>query len=357
MFTKKHLIVVHGMGTHSTDSIGKQVSEALQTALRSYPSMNTRKIEDLVDIIPFAYDDVFEKFRQERAASSDTLLKEMGRLNVTAESLPGAIAEIAQVEIQLGGDTFFDTHWLDVLLYRFTMFNETIRLRLAGKIADSVAAVGGSNVHVLGHSLGTALVHDALAKSFGPDNAVDENGRAVNLNPVTHKLGGVHLVANVSRALQTFIKVGSSIVRPGKLGCVSTFFEYRHRLDPITRIRPFTPTDNGGWVTHDVFVADYALIEPSAVTQVNVHDLGHYLSIPEVHQVMFEMLFNFVPNQSERDVVEQAFFQTTLQGQAQALQAAFGHVGTDVNDGAILDLLSAWKQFKDFVVNLGGKFI
>jgi hypothetical protein len=164
------------------------------------------------------------------------------------------------------------------------------------------------------------------------------------------------MVANVSRALQTFIKAGSSIVRPGKLGCVSNFFEYRHKLDPITRIRPFTPTDNGGWVTHDVFVANYALIEPTAVTRANVHDLGHYLAIPEVHQVLFDLLIGFTPKKAERKEAEQQFFATTVQGKATALQAAFGNVGTDLNDGAIRDLLDAWKQLKDLVVNFGEKF-
>jgi hypothetical protein len=355
MFEQKHLIVVHGMGVHTEKTIEDEVVLALNKALNSYESKATARIQDLVKIVPVAFDDVFEKFRKDRAAASESLLKRLEGVN-GAQFLGGVVQEIAQVEADLGGDEFFDTHWLDVLLYRLTMLNESIRLRMAKKVVDSILAVGGSNVHVRAHSLGTAVLHDALAKAYGPDNLVDESGRTLNLHPVTHRLGGIHMVANVSRALQTFIKVGSSIVRPGKLGCVSTFFEYRHKLDPITRIRPFTPTDNGGWVTHDVFVANYALIEPTAVTQMNVHDLGHYLAIPEVHQQLFGMLIDFEPKKAEREAAEKRFFESTVQGKARALQSAFGTVGTDLNEGAILDLLTAWKQFKDLVVTFGETF-
>jgi hypothetical protein len=356
MFQKKHLIVVHGMGEHTEKTIQDEVVLALNKALNSYESKAAARIQDLVKIIPVAFDDVFEKFRKDRAATAESLLKQLEGVN-GARFLGGVVQEIARVEANLGGDEFFDTHWVDVLLYRLTLLNESIRLRTAKKVVDTILAAGGaSNVHVLAHSLGTAVLHDALAKTYGPDNLVDESGKALNLNPVTHRLGGIHMIANVSRALQTFIKVGSSIVRPGKLGCVSTFFEYRHKLDPITRIRPFTPTDNGGWVTHNVFVSNYALVEPTAVTRVNVHDLSHYLAIPEVHQKLFAMLIGFVPKKAEKKVAEQKFFDSTVQSKAKALQSTFGNVGTDLNEGAILDLLTTWKQLKDVVVTLGETF-
>jgi hypothetical protein len=355
MFAKKHLVVVHGMGVHTEASFKDEVTLALNKALNSYSSQATAKIEDFVDIIPVAYDSVFQQFRQNRAGSAEPLLKQLEGIG-GAGLIGGLAQEIARIETDLGGDDFFDTHWFDVLLYRVTMLNEKIRLQVAAKIVDSILAVGGSNVHVLAHSLGTAVVHDTLAKAYGPDNLVNDQGRALNLNPSTHRLGGIHLVANVSRVLQTFIKIGSSIVRPGKLGCVSTFFEYRHKLDPITRVRPFTPTDNGAWVPHNVFAANYALIEPTAVTQANVHDLGHYLAIPAVHQRLFSMLMAFVPKKAEKEAAEQKFFATTVQGKAAALQSAFENVGTELNDGAILDVMTAWKQLKDLVVAQGEVF-
>jgi hypothetical protein len=356
MFTKKHLIVVHGMGSHTEASFKKEITDALGASLKTYDSRKDAKLGDLVKIIAVSYDEFFEEFRKQRAEEGTGVLEMLKKINGTEKLTDSAADEIARIEVNLGKDEFFNTHWLDVLLYRFTLINERIRLKLAQVIAKSIAEVGGANVHVLGHSLGTAVVHDTLAKAFGPENLVDDQGNALNLNPITHRLGGVHMVANVSRALQTFVKLGASIVRPGPLGCTTLFSEYRHKLDPITRIRPFNPTDNGGWVPHDDFVSSYALIEPSAVTQANVHDVGHYLSIPVVHQLLFDIVLDFRPKKAEKDTAEKAFFATTVQGKAQALQAAFGHVGTDFGDGAIADLLTAWKDFKDLVESLGEEF-
>jgi hypothetical protein len=123
------------------------------------------------------------------------------------------------------------------------------------------------------------VLHDALAKGYGPENISSATGRVLNLSTITHRLGGVHMVANVSRALQSFVAVGSSVVRPGELGCTSNFLEYRHRLDPITKIRQFNPTDNDGWVPHDVFKSAYQLIEPTSVSAANART-RHYLLTP-----------------------------------------------------------------------------
>ena len=139
--------------------------------------------------------------------------------------LPAVVDRINQLEATLSKDSFFTTHWLDVILYYLTLLCEPVRLKVAEVVAARIAEVGGANVHVLAHSLGTAVVHDALAKTYGPDNLTASTGKVLNLSPIEHRLGGVHMVANVSRALQTFVKVGSSIVRPGELGCTSVYME------------------------------------------------------------------------------------------------------------------------------------
>jgi hypothetical protein len=266
-----------------------------------------------------------------------------------------AVEQINSIEASLGQDKFFTTHWLDVILYYLTLLCEPIRLKVAEAVAESVAKAGGANVHILAHSLGTAVVHDTLAKSYGPDNLVATSGKVLNLSPVEHRLGGVHMVANVSRALQTFIKVGSSIVRPGPLGCTSAFVEYRHKLDPITRIRPFDPTDNDGWVPHDVFRAAYSLIEPSSVTAANVHGLDHYLITPMVHLPMFRLLFGFRPRKKEQQAGEDAYSEDTVEGKAKALQTALGEFQPTSRE-SLQAVLEAAKALKDMVLGFGEKF-
>jgi hypothetical protein len=72
--------------------------------------------------------------------------------------------------------------------------------------------------------------------------------------------------------------------------------------------------------------------------------------------VLFDLLFGFVPGKAEREAAEAAYFATTVAGKARALQSAFGAVGTDLNEGAIRDLLDAWKQLKDLALSFGEKF-
>ena len=59
MADKPTLIVVHGMGIHTGQSFHKEITEALDYALSLYPNWNGKKINDLVNIVPFGYDDIF----------------------------------------------------------------------------------------------------------------------------------------------------------------------------------------------------------------------------------------------------------------------------------------------------------
>jgi hypothetical protein len=165
----------------------------------------------------------------------------------------------------------------------------------------------------------------------------------------------VHMVANVSRALQTFIKVGSSIVRPGELGCTSVFVEYRHKLDPITMIKPFDPTETGGWIRPEIFRLVYSLITPSSVTAANVHALNHYLTIPVVHLTLFRLLFDFRPKKQEQEAGADAYLATTVEGKAKALQTAFsGLQPTDPE--SLRAMLDAAKALKDMVLGFKEEF-
>ncbi len=353
---RKHLLVVHGMGQHTDESVKAEVADAFTTAFSRYASLKDKKVADLMEIVPVSYAEIFDTFRQQRATSNEGLSEWLAGIN-GMQSLPlQAVAEVNDLEASLAEDTFFNTHWLDVLLYRFTFLSERVRLKVAAAIGKSIVdAQGSTNVHVLGHSLGTAVLHDTLAKAYGPEN-IELDGKAINLNSVSDRLAGIHMVANVSRALQSFVAVGSSIVRPGPLGCAGVFAEYRHRLDPIPMIRQFNPTNNGEWVPQTIFTSVYSLREPTSVTEANVHGLGHYLLTPEVHQLLFRLLFNFAPKKAEKAAGEAAYLATTVLGKAKALQAAFGDLGGAASEESVTKLLKTAKALKDMVQGFGEQF-
>lgn len=352
---KKKLIVVHGMGQHDDVSVKKEVVDAFATAFGFYESLQGKTPSDVLDIVPVSYNSFFDDYRKKLQERSGPIAERLAQIDTSVPFTVQAVQQINGIEAALGKDEFFTTHWLDTILYYLTLLCEPIRLKVAEAVSNAVAEVGGANVHVLGHSLGTAVVHDTLAKAYGPENLVAAPGRVLNLSPVEHRLGGVHMVANVSRALQTFVKVGSSIVRPGPLGCTSVFMEYRHKLDPIARIRPFDPTDNDGWVPHDVFGAAYRLIEPTSVTEANVHALHHYLITPMVHLPMFRLLFGFRPKKEEQEAGQDAYLASTVEGKARALQAALQDFQPS-EPGSLRAVLEAAKALKDMVLGFGEQF-
>jgi len=343
------------MGQHDDTSVEKEVIEGLSTAFGFYESLKGKSVEAHLDILTVSYNSFFDEFRQKLKERTGPLGERFKEIDASVPFTLEAVERIDNLEARLAQDEFFTTHWLDVILYYFTLLCEPIRLKVAEKVATAISEVGGANVHVLGHSLGTAVVHDTLAKAYGPHNLVSGSGKVLNLSPVEHCLGGIHMVANVSRALETFVRVESSIVRPGPLGCTSIFMEYRHKLDPIPKIRPFNPTNIDDWIPRGIFQSVYRLIEPDTVTAANVHDLRHYLASPMVHLPMFRLLFGFRPKKPEQDTGEAAYFAMTVQGKAKALQTAFGDL-QPTNPDSLHALLDAAKALKDMVLGFQEQF-
>ncbi|MGD2064593.1 MAG: hypothetical protein PVF51_13560 [Nitrospirota bacterium] len=353
--SQQTLIIVHGMGQHTADSFRQEVLAACQQAFGLYDSLKDQDVATKFDVVSVAYNDIFDDFRAQAADRAKTLEERLSAIQGALPLAPALAARINGIEAGIHNDSFFTTHWLDVLLYRFTMLSELVRLRLAEKIATTIAGHGPGNVHVLGHSLGTAVVHDTLAKAYGPDQLRDASGADRSLSTTKHRLGSVHMVANVSRALESFVEVKASVVRPGELGCTSDFLEYRHRLDPFTRVRPFDPTDNGRWVSHVTFRNAYSLITPTSVTQANTHAVGHYLLNPLVHLPLFRILFRFRPRKKEVDDASARFFEHTVQTKADRLEQAFADFSPNDPD-SVKDLIDAAQSLKALVESFGEEF-
>lgn len=345
----KSLIVVHGMGKHTEASVKKEVTDALKAIFSRYDTLKQKNPLSEIELSVFGYDNYFEDYRKaiENRGNSDIGTALQAVSTKFGGLMPGAALEIAKLDQSITNDSMFTTHWLDVLLYRFSLLAEPIQLDLATKIAVEVAAKGGPNVHVLGHSLGTSLLHDTLARLYGPE-PMD-----VKLSAIRDKLSCVHMIANVSRLLQSFRKAGASEVRPG-LGCCTNFIQYRHRLDPIPQIKAFTPTNNEGWITHKVWENNYQLVEPSAVTAANVHGLGHYLLDPEVHLPFLRNVMGFRPRSAERSAAQDAFDSTTIRGKAEALQQAMDNL--ELSRQSVSNLLVAAKALKDMAESFGESF-
>ena len=356
--SKPKLIIVPGMGQHTNVSFKNEFVEGCKSAFDLYPSLSGKSPEEYVEIIPVAYNDIFDEHRQKMADRATPIADRLGSIpNMGGGFLAEAISAMTEIESEINEDDFFKTHLLDVLFYRFTVLGEVVRIRLGKEISHAVGTVNGgaSRVHVLGHSLGTAVVHDCLAKLYDDDYVL---GNEDNLSDVMHKLGSVHMVANTSRVLESFVDVARSIVKPGPGGCTRFYREYRHILDPITWPKPFTPTDNGGWISNDSwFFKRYELIRPTSITNEHgdTHDVRHYLANPLVHLQLFKKVCDIELTDEQKQEGHDKYVGLTLQGIADDVQDSLEALKT-LNIENVKGLITSAKALKALVKQLGGQF-
>jgi hypothetical protein len=350
MAKKPSLIIVPGMGEHDEKSFKKEIVDALNYALGLYADWEGKDIESFVDIVPFEYNSFFTKYRAKVSTGSQGVGKLLETL--TADKLAPIVGEFSKWNEELNKDNFFKTHWLDVLLYRFCMLREPIRLKLADALIKAVKAKGSQKVHILGHSLGTSVVHDTLAKLYA-----DPPDPERNLSPVTHRLASVHMVANVSRLLERFVEVAKSVVHPCKGGCTFAYFQYRHIVDPITIPSPFEPMANDVWVDPaKLSESQYQRLRPRLVTDLNTHAVGHYLQNPECHVPLLETLgFGFSANKTEFKKAFEAHEQKALQGKAEDLQKRWEDLNV-TQWSSVEAFIRAAQALRDMLAGFGKNF-
>jgi hypothetical protein len=351
--TKPTLLIIHGMGSHTPESFLQQFNATMESAFKLYPSLSTKSFADFVDVKSIGYNDLFEEYRSGTGNREqfDQMLQ-----GLPTSTLKKLFGKILNLQGGLSDDEFFNTHWLDVLSYRYGTLGTKIQLRVAMEVADAIIKEQGfaQRVHLLGHSLGTAVLHDALAKAYGePSEDVPDP-----LDVVTQKLGSLHFVANTSRLLQSFQKVKDSTVKPDPNGCTARYREYRHSLDPITRVKPFNPTGNRGWIIDFAWEQKfYQLLNLTTVTnqQGNTHSIEHYLYNPKTHLQIFQDVAGIELAEAEIRQGKMTYLSQSLQGVADKAETAFRKIS--ISDTAtVFEFVKAFKTLEEFVEKFGGQF-
>ncbi|PSU44489.1 hypothetical protein C9J12_27120 [Photobacterium frigidiphilum] len=299
---KSILLVVHGIGEHTADSIKKTVVDAANEALKRYSFMKEEKFEDHVEVIGVSYDDIFETERELIATNAKTL-KEILKGTDFSSTLIDELERINE-------DKFLTTHALDVLFYA-GLHCEQVRSRVLRSIAKTLE--GDEEVHIMAHSMGTAVVQDTLHKAFtgGFDGIKDSN-----LDPHVHKINSLWMVANTSQVffdwnpLGTNIDPQESMVNPSmnESGCVLKFFNLLHQYDLVGQARPFesppnwevfkdNPEDPQTHFYHHIGTEDF-------YTSKNPHDLGQYIEDPKVSNLFLKTMMPTVFNPSPQEEKE-----------------------------------------------------
>ncbi|MFK8032379.1 MAG: hypothetical protein AB8G18_19310 [Gammaproteobacteria bacterium] len=374
------LFLVHGIGDHS-----EGWSTELQTLLSNEFSVymrhtgKTAQLSDELEFVEIFYNDIFDSIWDQWVELSQSLS------NSKIGNLPGPVTNINRLlnKAQRTDDTARDNattgYAADAFLYyAFPLVRRMVLLRVMSTIADAVASRSGGATQpqfgILGHSLGSAVMHDAVQQlattQWNDQRWPASKTRLINdanaffsgqgANPVSglqeeliedltshytgtgfgqneFQLSAVISVANVSNLLSRH--GGSpfrSLFRPDRTvdGAISTgltqfFINIRHDLDPACLVKPFDASKLTD-LTHRA-----VNVSLGHVYDKNVHALLHYMQNPKAHRWIFGLLCNSF-DLAENTYIDRRFSEVLKMEQHPDYFPRFGGGFSDIN---ILDEL------------------
>jgi hypothetical protein len=303
------LFFVHGIGQHAA-GWAREAGGPIDTLKKSaalYDCFHGLDLENELDMVEIRYDDIFDAHLDQWAALASEL-----------KNAPGGSARFNRVNdllARVGDDrNTFASFGGDVLLYTgFELIAKRVRLRVNAVIADKVNSAqlaardqpgATPEFGIVGHSLGTTVVHDSLAQladnAWLPPDAASLDALALNdqqkkrvadmlrqgaanpFAPPGFVWDCIMMVSNTSRLLcQLAMTPYQSCVKSGAGGYARNFLNVEHALDPVSKLKQFKmPGAWDGGVQIDV----------DHIHDPNIHGFGHYLQHPAVHGPLFRLL-------------------------------------------------------------------
>jgi len=279
------LIFVHGMGENTAGWSGSEGGPGakMNAVAARYPDVGQQPFTEQLLVKEITYDNCFSDLVTPWAESPEAIGK---WAEASGRSVPG-IASWLDKQLpssSASAKNFFWTTAIDVLLYRgFALVRDRVRESVISQLVTllkDATADGAVSLTIVAHSLGTAVLHDAL-HLLGTGQTPPSVGDVSMLSPENFKVENIFMLADVCLLGPGFvhdIEYFSSIVRPVNgptRGYCQNFFEVWHRYDPFAVLAPFRPSDWG---------EGYVPIGPlSHFRQANVHGFTHYLDHPAVH--------------------------------------------------------------------------
>ncbi|GAC17693.1 hypothetical protein [Paraglaciecola arctica] len=257
------IILVHGMGTYEPGQMTKEVQAGLDKSLE-FAGLNFDYMQD-VEFYEHNYGILLDGIRKKESEA----LSEFSQLGINT----GVIAKLNDYATNLSGDKFFYSHLLDVIYYGLTMWGERLRSNFINDlIAQKRAGLfQGKRIHILGYSLGTALINDSLSKIYR-----DGDGDEQHFSTDHDKIEKYWSIANVSRIIHGLNDINgadpkTNVVTDNIGGCIKKMTVAAHKYDPFMLVKPYERVPVNGRFHH-----------PSGITQANTHDLTGYLAHPEI---------------------------------------------------------------------------
>ena len=328
---KQLIILVHGMGTHNKGEIIKEFKKAIGDRAKSFGKHDLEFLKD-VDYREFNYSEYFDLIRKQFAENAQARKK--GFIYLTGKGFEEKLLnQLTSFESNFGKDEFFYTHWLDVILYSTMYFGEKVRIDFISSFEKLRKKYDHKNIHIICHSLGTAVVHDALAKYYREES--DPFDEIPDLKTGNFNIASAWTVANVSRMVNMLNGLKDpyhSTFVTGSDGCMSDFVNIRHKYDPFT-----------WFMTYGRQMDNSATFVNSEIRKVNTHDFYEYMTEPNVARAILNYIY-------EIDVSDDDF----MQGQNEYMEGVVTQEVKDlvdlldevISDPSIDSLKDAIQQFK-----------
>ncbi|HEY5603367.1 MAG TPA: hypothetical protein VIM41_09675 [Gammaproteobacteria bacterium] len=328
------ILLVHGMGVHPPGEITATFKKALKDRINCF-DMDFDLDQADCGFEEYNYSVLFDEVRQqfaENAAARQAGFNFLAGGGFAAE----LIQELTALEAKFNNDEFLYTHWLDVLLYGTTYFGARIRAQLAAQYNDLVAQHGAGNIHVICHSLGTAVVHDTFAQLYRHGANIFDG--IPDYVPGNFNCKTLWTFANVSRLvnlLNSLDDPGQSTVAPGANGCADFFYNVRHKLDPFTWFKQYKRE-----------MDELRHIENEVVRNINTHDFYEYVTAPVVARRILLMIFDERVKQDKFDACVTQYAQGTINEGVADLKNALAAIRDKPN---LDDLQKAYEAYKVLV--------
>lgn len=281
--SKQLVFLVHGMGDFA-EGWANDTKEQLARLYGQYEGVAGLPPFSDLELVEVNYNQLFEARRHQWKTEAGAVLTELQEGGLEG----GALNQLADLAAAPSQEGFLATHLLDVFLYRFVaQLAEQIRNDVATQIVEAIENLPVTEVRrwsVLGHSLGTAVVHDSLHALFTDSGAV-----GVQRPP---RANVIAMISNVSRLLQNDIDAYLSSVHPSAdpdLGVCGYYLNAKHDWDPFARPKEFRPVDD--WPDALTRAQErFVSVTINAFAEKNIHALNHYLENPKVHIPLFRHL-------------------------------------------------------------------
>jgi hypothetical protein len=349
-----HLIfLVHGMGDFKP-GWSESAQKTLRDQYAAYTALKFIPFNQRFAFVEINYNDEFEALREMwrnmNKALGDALVGHGGEVGKTDDDKK-LIKDLNDVAGVANKNTFLTTHVLDALLYvaarqTAATVRESVRKQILAALKKQVDAGGTLRWSVVAHSLGTAVVHDALHEAYSDKPTSAKAGKLVNIT----RPACLAMIANVSRFLEWDIDAFLSRVKPGSPdepdAACRAYLNARNLFDPFTHPKPFRPAAQ--WPSLGVRALGlYSEPEISTIeAPEKVHDLDHYLRNPRVHGPLFNyMVGQEVLDQSTIEDAHAAYVANTPLGKFSEFVAALKKFDL-ANETSWVEIFKKWAAFK-----------